>query len=106
MPCFKFKETVFMLRKNIRFFLYFFIFLAYTCEANIGDIQKVKAHMLDLEECLLPEDHPLQSTLKDLFKNPEMFESKDGLKDAGFHPFKKRSQKTLMVASHPEIKNY
>lgn len=88
------------------FFSFFLILSSFTCEALHGDIQKVNIHKLELEKCLLPKDHPLQGRLKALFENSHMFESNDQLKQAGFHPFNKRSQPSLMVASHPAIKGY
>ena len=83
----------------------FFILSLFICEVLHGDIQKVSIHKLELEDCLLPKDHPLQDRLNALFENPNMFESNEHLQQAGFLPFN-RTTKPLMVASHPAIKKY
>ena len=87
------------------FFSFFLILSLYICEVFAGDIQTVNFHKLKLKDCLLPEDHPLQNKLKSLFEEPDMFQSPQHLRNAGFNVFD-RIRRGFMVASHPTIKNY
>src|SRR4051812_30373784 len=89
---------------NQLYFSFLFLFLAnYT--AVFGDVIPVSVNKLKLKECLLPADHPLQSQLKDLFENPNMFHSPTQLNHAGFQVIN-RIHRGLMVAKHLAIKNY
>ncbi len=59
----------------------------------------------ELKEYLLPNDHPLQSALKNIFNDSNMFESPSHWHLAGFQVLD-RVHRNLMVARHPSIKNY
>lgn len=87
------------------FFYLFLIFSLFTNEILPGEIQEVHIGKLELDECLLPEDHPLQDKLKHLFKHSNMFDSRSTLKKAGFDVLD-RMHRGLMVASHPTMGNY
>lgn len=71
----------------------------------IGDVTKITAQPLTVNDCLLPNDHPLQEQLKNLFENDKMFKSPDHLRDEGFDVLD-RVHRSLMVAGHPSIKNF
>ena len=58
-----------------------------------------------LEEFLLPNDHHLQKPLQHLFKDPEMFDSPDHWRQAGFFVLK-RVHRGLMVGKHPKAPKY
>lgn len=90
---------------NQTLFFCFFILSSFICEATIGEIKPVKVEKLKLEECLLPEDHPLQARLRGFFKDPDMFKSNECLRQAGFSPCNKPA-KPFMVATHPKLKHY
>jgi hypothetical protein len=49
---------------------------------------------------------PRSLDLEELFVDPDMFESRDAFRDAGFEVFKRSSDNTIMVASHPSAKGY
>ena len=85
----------------ISFLLIFSLFMG---EVLSGDRQNVNFHKLKLNDCLLPEDHPLQSQLKNLFENSDMFKSPQQLRREGFDILE-AGRSGLMVASHPAI-NY
>jgi hypothetical protein len=54
--------------------------------------------------CLLPKNHPLQPSLKQVFRDSKMFKSSEYFRRAGFDI--KRGHKHLMVAAHPYIPGY
>lgn len=95
--------------RNCIFFSVYFLLL-FTCkslyaETEINHIQGVKVRKLALKDCLLPQDHPLQTRLRGLFKDSTMFASNECLSLAGFQPIN-REHRLLLVARHPTIKNY
>jgi len=71
----------------------------------LAEIREVKIHELAISDCLLPEDHPLQIRLKNLFENCDMFKTLEHFGTSGFHTISRRDHK-IMVARHPVIKNY
>ena len=87
--------------------LFFFVIIGTSLNfhAIAKNIASFDFHLLAIEECLLPEDHPLYESLKDLFQDPKMFKSRKFLLQAGFH-VSKRMHRDLMVASHPALKGY
>lgn len=95
------------MRITIRLFLFFFlIFLPLSNVGNLqGAVQDISIDRLTVEDCLLPDDHPLQEQLKYLFEYDYMFESPDHLRREGFQ-VSKRVHRGLMVVSHPYLKNY
>ncbi len=90
-------------RLLLSFFL--IILMVFNCGTLIGKIQDVPFKQLKLVECLLPRHHPIYAKLEDLFQDPDMFESPEHFRKAGFHVLS-RMHAGLMVASHPSIKNY
>lgn len=60
---------------------------------------------LALEECLLPDEHPLQKQLSGLFEDRRMFKSIRRLSQKGFQ-VNQRVHRGLMVAGHPAFSNY
>ncbi len=57
------------------------------------------------EDYLLPKNHSIQKTLPSLFKDPNMFDSTDHWRAAGFNVLN-RANRGLMVARHPSIPNF
>lgn len=92
---------------TIRLFLsIFLIFLSLFNYGNLfGLVKDISIDKLTLEDCLLPNDHPLQEKLKNLFQYDDMFKSPDHLRSQGFE-VSERMHRGLMVASHPTFKNY
>jgi hypothetical protein len=98
------------IRMNFSFFL--ILFSLTTASLLNGEFLQGKAiensfHKLTVNDCLLPDDHPLQKKLKTLFKfgNDGMFRSRKHLRQAGFQVLN-RIHRGLMVASHPSLKQY
>lgn len=91
--------------KNQTLFSLFFVFSLFAPPHLLCDIQEVKIHRLKVEDCLLPEDHPLHDRLANLFKNPQIFKSNEHLRRAGFQPLNRESR-PIMVARHAVIENY
>jgi hypothetical protein len=60
---------------------------------------------IPVEDSLLPEDHPLQKKLSQLFTTASLFNTPETLRQAGFK-VNKRVHKGLMVFTHPDIKDY
>lgn len=57
-----------------------------------------------INQYLLPKDHPLTPKLKNLFKNRKMFKTAKEFRKEGFQL--SFGHRRLMVASHPEISGY
>lgn len=103
----------FFLRRMAVFFLMLFLFNCEILQASFifsvilqGKIEEPNIQKLRVKACLLPKDHRLQDQLKNLFEDhPDMFQSPEHLKQAGFNVFDK-IRRGFMVASHPAIKNY
>lgn len=55
----------------------------------------------NLDDYVMPADHPLQKKLCNLFNQVE-FESRDSVKKEGFQPMR-RAHRGLMVMSHPTV---
>lgn len=88
--------------------LYIAIILVFSFHMNVnlfGEFQGVVVHELEVNECLMPQDHPLQSQFKDLFQDRHMFLSLSHLKKCGFTTLSYKRNK-IMVARHPDIKHY
>lgn len=88
-------------------FSLFFVLLTLSCKILSADIEikGVRTSKPTINNCLLPDDHPLQNSLQDLFKQPKMFVSNHYLKKAGFETLN-RDVKPLMVARHPNLNGY
>lgn len=93
---------------NRMLFYLFLLFLLFPCsisESLFADVLEIKSRKVSLNKYLLPNKHPLYTQLKHLFEHPDMFETPDHLRAAGFQVINKVHRK-LMVATHPSIKNY
>lgn len=71
-------------------------------EKKVNEEKKVKKK--GLNRYLLPEEHPLHAKLKTLFTDPQMFQSTENFRNAGFHVICGHRQ--LMVGSHPSMPNF
>lgn len=92
------------LASHLSFFVIFslFFFESLFSETQISSVQEIRP-----KYCLLPKKHPLQARLKNLFKDPDMFQSPEHLNLAGFHVVNiNKVRRGFMVASHPTIKKY
>jgi hypothetical protein len=85
---------------TIIFSLFFFI-----TSINLAYTNSKKSFFLPLQKYLLPNEHPLQSSLKRIFKRSSMFNNPIEFQHAGFHVLE-RVHRGLMVATHPSIKGY
>lgn len=88
-----------------QFLLTFFLIFSCFAQELLGTIQEVPIRELELKDCLLPEDHPLQNQLQFLFQDPHLFASLHHLEQSEFHLLSRNNSK-IMVASHPAIKHY
>lgn len=86
--------------------VFFFLILFNVTFANpvVDQIQPTNFKFLDASY-LLPKKHPLQKKLKDIFKDPEIFDTPHQLRLAGFQVLN-RVHRNLMVARHPSISGY
>lgn len=75
------------------------------CGILSAEIREIDLPKLNLNDCLLPKDHPLQEKLHNLFADSDMFKSPQHLQNVGFNVLD-RVHRGLMVASHPAIENY
>ncbi len=98
------------IRVDLSFFLILFSLI--TASILTGEFVSKKAveisfHKLNEDDCLLPDNHPLQKKLKKIFAlgNEGMFRSRKKLQKAGFQVFH-RIHRGLMVGSHPSLKKY
>lgn len=83
--------------------IFTFLFLSHF--GNLSGVEEAPTYMLTVKECLLPKHHPLQDQLKPLFQDKNMFDSRDLVKEAGFHHIKSQ-RKGIMVVTHPNIEGY
>ncbi len=92
---------------RVRACLFMFIFICSFSKNLYAEIELAKplvkkAEQITndlLEPYLLPKHHPLQSILKEIFKDPHMFKSSARFEKAGFKV--KHGHKQLMVGFHP-----
>lgn len=87
------------------FILLFITFTSINSELLSSKIKEPNFIELELSDCLLPDSHPLQEKLSDLFNDPRMFKTKKTFKKTNFHLLSKGMRK-IMVASHPKLKGY
>lgn len=92
----------FLLRFSLTALLFFGLELYATPDC---EYLKCSLRNHELKNYLLPQNHPIQSLLKDIFKDPSMFESPSHWHMTGFQVLD-RVHRNLMVARHPSIKNY
>lgn len=84
----------------------FFLIYSFCLHEKLwGEIQWIELRELDMKDCFLPDDHPLQSKLKKLFKDRSMFRSHSHLENLGFYTLTHKEEK-IMVAGHPDLKSY
>lgn len=92
--------------KNNKSLSLLFVFFA---TVFLGNLQAFDPNppfrLLDLKECLLPKNHPLQKDLQKLFTEKKMFRSPNALRNAGFNVHL-RVHREMMVSSHSSLKNY
>lgn len=102
-----FMDRIFMKFINRVLLSCFFAFSLLLGAAVFSEIHPPKIQIFTIEECLLPDDHPLQASLKKIFRNqiPDIFNSPQNLKTAGFQVLS-RIHRGLMVAGHSKIPNY
>lgn len=86
------------------FFVFSFLFQL-ICSVLYADSKQTVIPTLSAIDYVLPSNHPLEAQLKTIFNDPNMFNSPEQLKHAGFQVFE-RVHRGLMVARHPLIKGY
>ena len=75
-------------------------------------LNKVEVHQVtfsnptekEIASLLLPVDHPIQNQLKELFKDPNMFQAIENFRQAGFDVV--RSREDLLLGTHNSIKGF
>jgi hypothetical protein len=91
----------------LKVFLLILSLLTISCEKAYASIDGLPVLRERLEPYLLPEDHPIKHKLDHLLADPEVLNSEESLKKAGFDLSKSQRQANhVKVAKHRKLKHY
>src|SRR5262249_21775609 len=74
-------------------------------KGRLRNIQLGTLRELEIDECLLPKDHPLHKKIEHVLADHNTFKTLEDFKKAGFHTLSKKERK-IMVGKHPALKHY
>jgi hypothetical protein len=104
-----------MQKKIISLFLVFLFLASIDANEDTGFISEKKrlSYPLIPKEIwnevypyLIPENHRIKPILDELFANPDILDSIETLKSAGFEIIENRRSRKIVIARHPKLKDY